>query len=158
METYLASTGFNQDSGERVNFGDYEFGLEFTPLVKGKILALKVKLPDINNSLRITIWDKATTSLINAGTVDVSAANTEFIFDITDLELVANKEYAITMQSDDWYMRQKTDAANAVYPIIAGNIRIDKYIWGDGVDQVYPAESSSLFYGGDLSFDFLQTE
>ena len=158
MESYLTSTGFNQAKSDFVDSGNYEFGLDFTPLVKGKITSLKVNLPAVNNSLRITIWDKAASTIIKTEIVNVSTANTDFTFDIVDLELVKNKEYSITMNSNDWYNRVKTDGTDAVYPITAGNIQLDRYRWGSGVAQNLPGSISSNYYAGDLSFNFIQID
>lgn len=157
MQSYLTATGFNQ-MVEFVNSGDYEFGLDFTPLVKGSITSFKVKLPDANNSLRITIWDKATTTVIKSEIVNVSAANTEFTFDIVDLPLAKDKEYSISMNSNDWYNRTKIDGSVAAYPVTAGNIKIDGYRWASGTAQSFPANVASDYYAGDLSFNFMQSE
>ena len=103
---YLEATGFNEEVIEEINTGfHFEFGLEFTPLVNGKITALKIMLPDANPTLRVTIWNKSTNTVIKTEVVNVASANTEFTFDITDLELVEYNEYAITMNSDDGYFR-----------------------------------------------------
>ncbi len=158
LESYLTSTGFSQSKSDFVDSGNYEFGLDFTPLVKGKITSLKVKLPAVNNSLRITIWDKATTTIIKTEIANVSTANTDFTFDIVDLELVKNKEYSITMNSKDWYNREKTDATQAVYPVTAGNIQLDRYRWASGVVQNFPGNISATYYAGDLSFNFIQID
>jgi hypothetical protein len=158
LEGYLAATGFDESVENFINSGTYEFGLDFTPLVEGKITTLKVMLPEANPALRITIWDKQTNTVRRTEVVNVATADTEFMFDISDLELVKDNEYAITMSSNDWYNREKTDETNATYPLTVGNIQINAYKWLSTSSQTYPTILSENYYAGDLSFDFIQTE
>lgn len=158
MNGYLTTSGFAEKTLDIVNDSDYETGLEFTPLVKGKITALKVKLPAANTALKVTIWDAATATVLRTERVNVAIAGTETILDIADLELAKDKKYAITMNTNDWYFRNRSDYSNATYPITSGNIRIDGFKWNSGTSQTYPTESKLNFYRGDVRFDFLQTE
>lgn len=158
LEDYLDQSGFVQKEVVFINSGDYEFGLDFTPKVKGKITALKVMLPAANPSLRITVWNKAAGTIYRTETVNVANADTAFVFDISDLELIKDNEYTITMNSNDWYDRRRTDSGAATYPFVIGNIQINRYRWAGGSAQTYPANVSSNYYAGDLSFTFLQTE
>lgn len=157
---FLTNSGFSEITDNSINGGDYEFGLDFTPLVKGKITSLKVKLPDVNNALRVTLWDKstATPTVIRTETINVTTANTEQNLDIVDIELTANQQYAITMNSDDWYNHRRTENTATTYPITSGNIRIDNYKWIFSTTQIYPTNISTTYYAGDLSFNFLRTE
>jgi hypothetical protein len=157
---FLINSGFSAITDANINGGSYEFGTEFTPLVKGKITSLKVKLPATNTTLRVTIWDKSTTTatVIRTETVNVTAADTEQGFDIPDLELTANHQYAITMNSDDWYNHRRTGNTDVTYPITSGNIRIDSYKWIGGTTQTYPTNIALSYYAGDVSFNFLQIE
>ncbi|NJM78764.1 MAG: DUF4082 domain-containing protein [Flavobacterium sp.] len=157
LEGYLATTGFSQSNEQVINDDNYEFGIEFTPLVKGKITKLKVNLPATRSDLRITIWDKATTTPIRTETVNYSAANTIMAFDIADLDLVKDKEYAITCNSDDWNFRKRTIATPTTYPVTSGNIKIISYKYLMGTTQSYPSDNDNTYYSGDLSFDFIQT-
>jgi hypothetical protein len=160
MNGFLTNSGFSATTDNSVNGGDYEFGLEFTPLVKGKITSLKVKLPDVNNAVRVTIWDKSTptATVVRTETVNVTAADTEQSFDIADLELQTNKQYAITMNSNDWYNHRRTGSTDVTYPITSGNIRIDNYKWVFGTTQSYPTNTSLSYCAGDVSFNFVQIE
>ncbi len=160
LDGYLSTIGFDQKVTDLTNTGAanfYEFGLEFTPLVKGSITSLQVKLPDANPSLRITIWEKGTPSILKTEIVNVVSANTVYTVDIVDLPLVKDKEYAITMNSNDWYRREKTDGSDAVYPVSIGNIKINKFmVSGVSTAQEYPSLVGLNRYSGDLSFNFLQ--
>jgi hypothetical protein len=157
VDGYLNTSGFSQKTSTFVNSGNYEFGVEFKPLVKGKITSLIAKLPDVRTDLKITIWDKATTSVLRTEVVNVAAANTLYNFDIADLDLVKDKEYAITMNSNDWYDRRKTDGTTTTYPISSGNIQILSYKWISGATQTYPSTIANTYYAGDCYFKFQQT-
>jgi hypothetical protein len=159
FDGYLNSTGFSQTFLTRVNSINNELGLEFKPTVKGKITSLLVKLPDVRTNLRVTIWDKATQMPIRIETVNVAAANTQYDFDIADLELVKDKEYAITMNSNDWYERYKTNQSAATYPVVSGNITIISHKFVSGTAQTYPTSSAQLdYYAGDCTFKFRQID
>lgn len=158
FDGYLSTTGFNQEFVEFVNSGNFEFGLEFAPLVNGSITSLRLKLPDANPSLRVTIWDKVAGTIIKTEIVNVATANTVYNFDIIDIPLVKDKEYAITMNSNDWYNRKKTDGTDATYPLTVGNIKIVNYIWSGGITQNYPGSESGSYVAGDLSFNFIQKQ
>lgn len=158
MSAYLANSQLGQATSNFVNSGSYEFGSEFIPLVKGKITGLRAKLPDVNATLRVTIWDKDAGTVIRTETMNVTAAGTEAFLDIADLELTKDKAYAITMNSNDWYKHNKTAGTAATYPVTAGNIKITSYKWVSGTGQTYPTNSEVTYYAGDLSFDFQQIE
>jgi hypothetical protein len=158
MDGYLSATGFSEKTTSQVNLSDYEFGNEFIPTVKGKITSLKIKLPDVNSSVRVTLWDKATTTIIKTEIINVAAANILYTVDIVDINLVKDKEYAISMNSNDWYDRRKTSSANATYPVTVGNIKITSYTFRSGTAQSYPNSPQLSYYAGDVSFNFQRTE
>jgi hypothetical protein len=158
LNGYLNSANFYQKTTLNINSGAYEFGLFFTPLVKGKITSLYVKIPDVNPSLRITIWDVTNNSIVRTEIINVLNPNITNTINIDDIELTKDKEYAITMNSNDWYNREKTDASSVVYPIISGNIRLNSYKWKNGTVQELPTIIDNKYYAGDLSFNFLQME
>lgn len=156
---YLRQSGFDTHISPRINFGqNHEDGIEFSPLVKGVITGLQVRLPDANPALRVTIWEKTSKAIVKTEFVNVEFANTSYIFDIEDIPLTKNKEYAITFNANDYYSRTGANDAEANYPITAGNIQINAYIFGEGTSQTYPKYSVTRSYAGDLSFNFLQIE
>lgn len=157
LAEYYTKTGFTTVSNF-IDSGDYEFGLAFTPTVKGKIKAITLKLPAANPSIRVTIWDYTTKTILKTETLNVEKADTEVKKEISELALEKNKKYMITMNSNDWYKKNKADNSNVVYPIVAGNITINEYRWFSGKDQTFPTTFSSSYNAGDLSFDFQQTE
>ncbi|MBW1657308.1 DUF4082 domain-containing protein [Flavobacterium quisquiliarum] len=157
LAAYYTATGFSTVSNF-INSGDYEFGLAFTPTVKGKIKAITLKLPATNPSVRVTIWDYTSKAVLRSETLNVATADVEVKKEISELILDKDKKYLITMNSNDWYKKNKADLTNVTYPITAGNIRIDEYRWISGTAQTFPTNVSSNYNAGDLSFDFQQTE
>ena len=157
LAAYYIATGFTTVSNF-INSGDYEFGLVFTPTVKGKINALTLKLPAANPTIRVTIWDFASKAVLRSETVNVVTADVQVTKEISELALEKDKKYMITMNSNDWYKKNKADNSNVTYPIVAGNITINEYRWLSGTAQTFPTMVSSSYNAGDLSFDFQQTE
>lgn len=154
---YHETAGFTTTTNF-INSGSYEFGLAFSPNVKGKITGITIKLPDANPDLRVTIWDYTTKTVVRTETINVTAANTLITKEISELALEKDKKYMITMNSNDWYKRSKPDNSNAAYPITAGNIKFLEYKWGSGTSQTFPANTSLDYNGGDLSFNFQQVD
>lgn len=157
LAAYYTATGFTT-STNFVNSGDYEFGLVFTPTVKGKIKAITLKIPATNPAVRVTIWDYATKSVLRSETLNVATADVEVKKEISELALDKDKKYMITMNSNDWYKKSKADNSNVTYPIVAGNITFNEYRWLSGTAQTFPTLVASSYNAGDLSFDFQQTE
>ncbi len=158
LSEFLTSTLFDEESDSRINSGDFEFGLEFTPTVKGNITSISVQLPDANDNLRITFWDTETKTALRTENVNVALADTNYSFDIDALALVKDKKYMITMNSNDWYHRTKADNSEVAYPISIGNIDINNYGYFSGTDQTYPTTFYDNYYAGDLAFDFERSE
>lgn len=156
LAAYLTTAGFSNTSNF-INSGDYEFGLVFSPNVNGKIKAITAQLPDINSSVRVSIWDYDTQAVIRTEVVNVSAANTLITKSIAELPLIKDKKYLISMNSNDWYDRTKPGGTAATYPITAGNIKFIQYLWKSGASQIFPTNIDPSYYAGDLSFVFQQT-
>ena len=151
---YLAASGFNQKITPSINGTDYEDGYSFIPLVNGKMTAIVVKIPDARLGLRVTVWDKVAGTVIITETVDVATAGVEVTKQITALDLVKDKEYFITMNTNDWYEYRKTDNTAVTYPFIVGDIKITSYGNKYGTAQVMPLNQELRFYSGDCSFKF----
>ncbi|MCR4031856.1 MULTISPECIES: DUF4082 domain-containing protein [Flavobacterium] len=157
LAAYYTKTGFTTVTNF-INSGDYEFGLVFTPTVKGKMKAITLKLPATNPSVRVTIWDFATKAVLRSETLNIATADVEVKKEISELALEKDKKYLISMNSNDWYKKSKADNSNAVYPIVAGNITFSEYRWLSGTAQTFPTTVANSYNAGDLSFDFQQTE
>ncbi len=157
LAVYYTKTGFSKVTNF-INAGDYEFGLVFTPTVKGNLKAITLKLPEANPTLRVTIWDYASKAVLRSETINVETADLKVTKEISVLGLEKDKKYMITMNSNDWYKKTKEDLSNVTYPIVAGNITFNEYRWIGGKAQTFPTTVSADYNAGDLSFEFQQTE
>ena len=142
---YLQKTKFKNKVTSIKDGTSAEAGLFFTPTANGKITKLKVKIPDVNSALKITIWQGTT----------IVKADTEQVFDIADISLTSGKEYAITMNSGDWYKRNITDESNVTYPITSRFFKINAFKKTDSTTPTLPTTTIANAYYGDLSFDYL---
>lgn len=160
LELYMAASGFNQKAVDVKNSGIYEYGFSFKPTVTGKITSFFAKIPDVNTALRITLWDAATKTVIKSETINVSVANMTFEKTIPSIQLVKDKEYFFSVNSDDWINRTKTDGSATTYPIVAGNITITgyAYISSTATETLFPTNARNTYFAGDTSFKFQQTE
>ena len=156
LPEYLAVTGFDQKVTEIIDEPSYaERGFSFIPLINGKITAIVVKMPSVNNTgMRVTIWDKIANAVLRTETINITTANTVTTKTITALDLLKNKEYFITFNSNDRYKREKTNGSNATYPIAVGDILITGFSYQNGLSQSMPIYSVSNYMSGDCSFKF----
>lgn len=157
LEAYYTKAGFTKVANF-INSGDYEFGLVFTPTVKGNMKAITLKLPAANPTVRVTVWDYETKVVLRTENLNVAIADLQVTKEISALALEKDKKYLITMNSNDWYKKSKADDTDAVYPIVAGNITFNEYRWKGGTTQTFPTNVSLNYNGGDLSFIFQRTE
>jgi uncharacterized lipoprotein len=155
---YLTNGGINGTVIDVVDGTTSEVGNEFTPLVKGKINAFVVSLPQSNSNLRVTLWNATTKTVIRTELLNVTTAATTTTKNIEPIELQKDKKYAITMNSDDWYYRDKSDGSPITYPITSGNIRFDSFGFTPTPGLIYPTDFSNDYYNGNLSFIFQRTE
>jgi len=151
---FLTATGFNQNTIEYINTGDYEFGFSFIPLVNGKMTAIVAKIPDTHTAMRVTIWDKLAGTVLRSETIDITTAGVEVTKAISALSLVKDKEYFITFNSNDWYDHRRTDSSSATYPFTVGDIKITSYAYHSGATQSLPNTTQTVYYAGDCSFKF----
>lgn len=154
LNGYLIASGFNQVTSSFVNNSDRELGYSFIPLVNGKITAIVVKIPDTRSALRVTIWDKVTGGALRTESINVTTADTEVTKTIAPLELIKDKEYVISMNTNDLYVHKKTDSSNALYPFEVGDIKITSFVIGSSTLQVIPNLIINYQYVGDCSFKF----
>ena len=155
----LQQSGFD---GEKITYIDdnnaYEIGFGFTPAVNGNIKSLVVKLPKINNDIRVTIWDSETELPILTETVNVTQANQFITKNIAPLSLEQGHGYAITMNTRDYYMWHRQNQGAATWPIMCGNIDITTIHEDIVTDHEFPNFGVINAYFGDCTFIFQQTE
>jgi hypothetical protein len=158
FDAFITNTGFGGNITPKITGVDFELGTEFIPTVKGKITSINVKIPVPNSALRVRIWDKLTATPIRTEIVIVPSANTATNIDIPDVALEKDKQYAITINTQDYFLRTKTSGTtNVVYPITVGNIKITASVITSNSTVAYPNLPFTDKCFGDISFKFQQT-
>ncbi len=156
LSGYLMASGFNEVTETVVNNSDRELGYSFIPLVNGKITAIVVKIPDTRTALKVTVWDKTTATVIRSETIDITSSGVETTKIISPVDLIKDKEYVISMNTNDYYVHTKTNGSFAAYPFVIGDIKVTSFVERGGVNQIMPILTSSPAYAGDCSFKFLK--
>ena len=153
---FLEITGFNQKTVNYINQPNFEFGISFIPLVDGKMTAIVVKIPDTQIGLRVTIWDKSSGEVLKTEIIDITTANVIFTKSITALNLLKDKEYIISFNSNDYCYRSKTNDSQVTYPVIVGDLKITSVVSSGAItfSQTLPKEPRLIGYPGDISFKF----
>jgi Domain of unknown function (DUF4082) len=159
---FLATTKFNQAVTPITNnsqSGYNEMGIKFSPIVNGTINAITIKNPAVNETIRVTIWNDNTNDVIFSTIVNAVEANKEVVKTISPIAISKDMNYVITMNTNDWYIREATNGAEANYPISVGNIKILGYGSNAGTGQVKPTNyNTKTFYSGDVCFNFKKTQ
>ena len=150
---YLEAANFSKIT-EFKNSSDFEFGISFIPTINGKITAITAKIPDVHSDMRITIWDKASKTVLRTELIDVMSSGVEITKEISAFAVEKNKEYMFTFNSNDWYEHRATDNADAAYPLTVGDIKITGYGFVSGTAQTIPNILPNNYYAGDISFKF----
>lgn len=101
----------------------YEYGLRFTVAQSGKIVKVGSRLPKAG-AYRISIWDASTKTVIAQQYVAQTDANIQSWADIPALNLVADKQYFISVISDNWNDAYPKSGPPITYPIIKGDLKI----------------------------------
>jgi hypothetical protein len=137
----------------------FENGVAFKTLVTGQIKTLYVKIPDTSAALLITIWDKTTQAKIFQTTVAIAISNTEKAVDISPIVIEKNKEYVISIRTNDYYLRKKTGGTLINYPFISGNVIYTATMNDNASMQAFPNvyyNQGSFF--SEVYFKFQQTQ
>jgi Domain of unknown function (DUF4082) len=136
----------------------FEIGVAFKATVKGQIKTLYVKIPDTSSALLVTIWDKNTQVKLFQTNIAVTTANTEKALNITPFNIEKDKEYVISIRTNDYYLRKKNGTTLISYPVISGNIIYTATMSDNSAMQAYPTQAFNQgTYLGDVYFKFQQT-
>lgn len=158
---YLSAAGFTKVNSYHQPWCT-ESGVVFTPLVKGKINAFKVRFPWAEPTLKIRIWDFETQKVLVSYPVNYTTPETEYKLDITPLALEKNKKYVFTTVNFSYYAYVKPDYSAAAYPITVNEIRIDSWNSSGPLANpdtpVFPTNIITKGASGDLDFNFQRTE
>jgi hypothetical protein len=158
MPTFYQLGGFNTSITPTFFQPDFEVGYAFKPIEYGVLNAITIKLPYDFNRNRITLWDRATGTILSTWRIPISfdpTADKEYIMPLTTpLALTKNKEYILSININSWYLRQR-GATDAPYPFTIGSIQIINYLESPtGPNQIMPTQIYSNYVAGDLGFKF----
>lgn len=154
---FLNATQFNQDETPYLDKPAEEIGFAFRVAEFGHISSVLVKIPDTvaTGTIRVTIWDKASATPIHTAVVPVPNANVIVAYPIGQIPLQKDTDYAITMQTTDWFNRRRFDISAMPFPVVSGNIIITGSGFGPGDGQQMPTNlTRPNYYDGDVSFIF----
>jgi hypothetical protein len=156
--TFYANAGFNTSIIPWFSQPPFEVGFTFKPLEYGVVKAITIKLPANFNRNRITLWDKATGTALLTWRIPIlttPAAGIEYVIPLeTPFALTKNKEYILSINVENWYMRQR-GGPDAPYPFTVGSIQILNYIESPtSPDQIMPTIVQGNYVVGDLGFKF----
>ncbi|GAB3519308.1 hypothetical protein [Emticicia fontis] len=101
----------------------YEYGLRFVVTKKGNMVKVGSKLPKAG-VYRVSIWDIATKTVIARQYVYQTADNVQSWADIPELALTADKEYFISIISNNWNDAYPKSGSTVTYPIIKSNLKV----------------------------------
>lgn len=156
LDEYLEIAGFENEYPSLPGLGFYELGFTFKPLVNGNINSIVLNLPNSKENVRVTIWNLETESIVFQDVFDVTIAESSVVFPVNSITLQENKEYIISMNSDQSYINSFNlfNPVNANYPIVIEDIQILNTRSNAGTNQVLPATISLNSYAGNCSFNF----
>lgn len=135
----------------------YEYGLVFSPQVKGEITAFTARLT-FKEKARVTLWDYNTRAVIATAIVDVPDKDKVATTEITPVPLEKDKKYLISINSGYYYRRTKSTGVNVPYPVIAGNFIFHSFNLLKVNAQTFPTDTATDYTAGDVSFNFRQTD
>jgi hypothetical protein len=64
LDAYMAKSGLDQETANPKFVGISECGFRFQPAITGKVNSFIMKLPHKNRTLRVTLWDATTKTII----------------------------------------------------------------------------------------------
>ncbi|RYU96383.1 hypothetical protein [Emticicia agri] len=101
----------------------FEYGLRFVVTRKGRMVKVGSRLPKAG-IYRISVWDVATRTIIVQQYVYQIINNVQAWADIPALALTANKEYFISIISDNWNEAYPKAGSIITYPITKGSLKV----------------------------------
>jgi hypothetical protein len=159
LPTFLSATRYNEHQVLCSNTRVFdEVGFKFKTLEKGIVNSLIVKIPIVNSNLIVTLTDSYSNQVIRTESLNVITANTPTLKNIVPLELEKNKTYYITMRTNNYYKRFRSDFSQPQYPVSVGSITIITPVTTAFSPDGVSFGGSGNFYSGDCSFTFLRTE
>jgi hypothetical protein len=116
----------------------YEFGIRFSPSIKGVVTKLGCKLPK-KGVYRMCLWNVNDKMLLVETTVNQITSELTWQA-ITKTNIEVGKSYYITVTADNWYDAYPKSTNNVSYPIIRDNIQLQAF----GYVQNFVGASSKI--------------
>jgi hypothetical protein len=159
LQGYLSLSRFEERKEAYLgSYPERESGFSFIPNVNGKINSLIAALPYAYPSLRVTLWDKASSTVLRTEIINVTTAGINIVKQIEPISLQKDKEYILSYNIKNWYRHEKQLNGDATYPIVVNDITITGFYYSVTTAQLRPSLVVNNYYDGDCTFNFLQTE
>ena len=159
LQGYLSISRFEERKDAYLgSYPTRESGFSFIPTVTGKINAIIAALPYAYPSLRVTVWDKASSTVLRTEIINVTTAGTNIVKQIEPINLQKDKEYVLSYNIKNWYRHEKQLSGDATYPILVNDIKIKGFYYSETAAQILTSLVVNKYYDGDCTFNFLQTE
>lgn len=123
FSNFLADNTTNISVTANPTHNIFEYGLRFVVTKKGRMVKVGSRLPKAG-IYRISVWDVATKTVISQQYVYQMIDNMQAWADIPALALTANKEYFISIISDNWNEAYPKVGPTITYPIIKGSLKV----------------------------------
>ncbi len=123
FSNFLAGNTMNVTVTANPDHNIFEYGLRFVVTRKGRMVKVGSKLPKAG-IYRISVWDVATKTIIVQQYVCQMIDNVQAWADIPALALTANKEYLISIISDNWNEAYPKVGSTITYPITKGSLKV----------------------------------
>ena len=159
LQGYLSISRFEERiTGYIGSNPERESGFSFIPSVNGKISSIIAALPYTYPSLRVTVWDKASSTVLRTEIINVTTPGINIVKQIESINLQKDKEYVLSYNVKNWYRHDKQLSNNTTYPIVVNDIKITGFYYSVTTAQLIPSTVVNNYYDGDCTFNFLQTE
>lgn len=170
-ETPLASVLKNAPGDYTIQVHDpqaKELGYLFVPLKKGKIYAMGIRLPQVGESFKVTLWDTLTKQVVKQKIV-INQSNSGFTYiDLSsssineEIDVEKNHAYIISVNTASlsagtpnrqWYMLSHSGSADFL-PLTKNNIQIlaGRYSSIDATTPTFPDKDHLSLFGLHLLF------
>lgn len=127
--------------------GPYELGYIFSASIKGKITQVGCRMPDLG-IYTVSIWDEGTKKLLRQKTVEQSSPEKFTLVNVDELVVEKDVKYVISVNTAIGGIKksyfQIANTTSNIFPIVRGNIVIQKTVVNDGATPTFPATRSYL--------------
>lgn len=137
----------------------YEYGLKFTSSKAGKINKLGCWLPN-SGQYRMCLWDFENKNILAQTTVNQSSTNKFSWAEIPSINIEPNKQYFVSIISNNWHDATNKLAYQIPYPLEKNNIKILTFAYiGQANSSASPKlpnmEDNRTSISGFVDFSFI---